>query len=137
MKKLNKKLTLSLSKGFTLLEMLIVLGIIATLIAIASISYSTAQKKSRDSRRKGDLKTVQQAFEQYYSICGYSYPVINSGLVPTIGCFSSGAILMPTAASDPRTSTPYPMPTSSASEYQICAVLEAESPSNYCITNQQ
>jgi len=137
MKKLHKIFTFNKSKGFTLLEMLIVLGIIATLIAIASISYSTAQKKSRDSRRKSDLKIVQNALEQYYSVCGYSYPVIGGGIVPTIGCLSSGAVLLPTAAVDPRTITPYLVPTSTASQYQICATLESESPSDYCLTNQQ
>lgn len=126
-------------KGFTLLEMLIVLGIIAVIITIASVAYSSAQKKSRDSRRQSDLKAVQSAMEQYYSICGYTYPVAvggSGGFVPTIGCTNPAAILMSTPAADPRTATPYLMPTSAASQYKICTTLETDS-STFCVTNQQ
>lgn len=53
--------------GFTLLELLVVISIIGILIAMGMAAYSTAQKKSRDARRKGDIKQVQNAFEQYYA----------------------------------------------------------------------
>jgi len=67
-KKLFKKLS------FTLLEMLVVIGIVGILIGMGAVSYSTAQKKARDAKRKQDLKAIQNAFEQYYSICNYRYP---------------------------------------------------------------
>lgn len=123
--------------AFTLIEMLVVLGIIALVITIASISYSTAQRKSRDSRRKSDLKAVQSAFEQYYSVCGFQYPAVVGGFVPTIGCASPATVFLPTAPVDPKNGTPYPLPTSSTSEYQVCVTLESETPSGYCVTNQQ
>ncbi|MFA5136909.1 MAG: prepilin-type N-terminal cleavage/methylation domain-containing protein [Patescibacteria group bacterium] len=127
----------NIKKGFTLLEMLIVLGIIAVIITIASVSYSTAQKKSRDSRRKSDLKVVQNAMEQYYSVCGFSYPVVVDGLVPTVGCSSPVTVLLPNSPLDPKTGSAYLMPTSTASIYQICATLEMETPANFCLQNQQ
>lgn len=123
--------------AFTLIEMLVVLGIIAIVITIASVSYSTAQKKSRDSRRKSDLKAVQSAFEQYYSVCGFQYPVVASGFVPTIGCASPATVFLPTSPPDPKDGTPYLLPTSSATEYQVCVTLESESPSGFCVINQQ
>ena len=126
-----------LTIAFTLIEMLVVLGIIAIVITIASVSYSTAQKKSRDSRRKSDLKAVQSAFEQYYSVCGFQYPVVAGGFVPTIGCASPATVFLPTSPPDPKNGTPYLLPTSSASEYQVCVTLESESPSGYCVINQQ
>ena len=61
-------------KGFTLLELLVVISLIGLLVGIGSVSYTSAQKKSRDARRKGDLKAVQNAFEQYYSENGSIYP---------------------------------------------------------------
>ncbi|PIY68597.1 hypothetical protein COY90_05155 [Candidatus Roizmanbacteria bacterium CG_4_10_14_0_8_um_filter_39_9] len=124
------------SSAFTLLEMLIVLGIIAIIISIASVSYSTAQKKSRDARRKSDLKLIQSSFEQYYSLCGYQYPVGSGGAVPTVGCTSPVAIILPTVPVDPR-STPYPMSVSTSSTYTICTTLEVETPASYCLSNQQ
>lgn len=57
----------NLLKGFTLLELLVVISIIGILIALGTVSYSTAQKKSRDAKRKADIKNIQNGFEQYYS----------------------------------------------------------------------
>lgn len=53
--------------GFTLLELLVVISLIGLLVAIGSVSYTTAQKKSRDARRKSDMKAVQNGFEQFYA----------------------------------------------------------------------
>lgn len=58
-----------IKKGFTLLELLVVMGIIAVLIALGAVSYASAQKKARDAKRLGDLKAIQNAMEQYYSVC--------------------------------------------------------------------
>ncbi|PIW08190.1 hypothetical protein COW38_01240, partial [Candidatus Collierbacteria bacterium CG17_big_fil_post_rev_8_21_14_2_50_45_7] len=44
-----------MKKGFTLIELLVVITIIATLIGVASVSYSRATKSARDARRKTDL----------------------------------------------------------------------------------
>ena len=62
------------NKGFTLLELLVVIGIMAILISLVSVSYTNAQKSSRDARRKQDLKIIQNAMEQYYTQSSYNYP---------------------------------------------------------------
>lgn len=54
-------------RGFTLLELLVVISLIGLLVGIGSVSYTSAQKKSRDARRKGDMKAVQNGFEQFYA----------------------------------------------------------------------
>src|SRR3989344_2881534 len=56
-----------LNRGFTLLELLVVISLIGLLVTIGSVSYTSAQKKSRDARRKGDMKAVQNGFEQFYA----------------------------------------------------------------------
>jgi len=65
----------SLEKGgFTLFELLVSISIIGILTALASVAFSGAQKKARDSRRMQDVKLVQTAAEQYYSQNNYQYP---------------------------------------------------------------
>lgn len=59
--------------GFSLLELLVVVSIIGILIAVAAAAYSTAQKRGRDAKRRGDVKAMQSAFEQYYADNDSSY----------------------------------------------------------------
>lgn len=65
-----------MKKSFTLLEMLVVIGIIAILVTIGFASYSTVQKKARDSKRQSDLKAFQSSIEQCYSVNSFTYPNI-------------------------------------------------------------
>ncbi len=53
--------------GFTLVELLVVIAIIGILASIVTVSVAGAQKKSRDSKRIGDLKVIQVALATYYA----------------------------------------------------------------------
>lgn len=64
------------SNGFSLIELLVVIVIISILIGAASVSYAKTQQKSRDARRKTDLKAIQQALEQYHTK-NNTYPTLN------------------------------------------------------------
>ncbi|KKP86826.1 MAG: Fimbrial protein [Candidatus Roizmanbacteria bacterium GW2011_GWA2_35_8] len=123
-----------MKKSFTLLEMLVVIGIIAVLVSVGVSSYSTVQKKARDAKRKSDLKTIQSAMEQYYSVCGYKYP---GSLSTSIYCASPTIGIMPVVPKDPKTITPYPCNPCTTSDYTVCTTLESETPSGYCIYYQQ
>lgn len=82
MKKINKKIF-----GFTLVEMLVVISIIAILSAILAGGYVNSQKSSRDAARKINLKSISDALNSYYADYG-SYPDPND-LIDSQGGFSS------------------------------------------------
>lgn len=116
-----------MKKGFTLFELLVSISIIAILVAIASMSYSTASKKARDSRRVEDISAIQKAAEQYYSQNSYAYP-------PTTNDFVTSGVmqLWPT---DPKgvgwTAYVYNI----ATTYCVCAAVENSALGNSSANN--
>jgi len=126
------------NKGFSLLELLVVIGVISVMLAIAVSSYSTTQKKARDARRMSDLKTIQQAAEQYYSICGYSYPNFTSGASYAITCSDPAQTILPTEKLplDPKNLNPYTCDgTCDDTHFTLCATPELGG--TMCVSNQQ
>lgn len=73
MKKILK--AFSQNKGFTLIEMLIVVAIIGMLAVASTQNVGQAVAKARDTRRKADVKAISDAFEMYYQDNG-SYPAL-------------------------------------------------------------
>lgn len=127
-------------RGFSLLELLVVIGIVSILLAIAISSFSTAQKKSRDAKRQADLRTIQQAAEQYYSICNYVYPTFSAGVRGPIICTNPSQAIIPTdkLPFDPKSTTPYLCKngsTCNTSEFTLCATPELGG--TICVSNQQ
>lgn len=60
-------------KGFTLLEIMIVVGIIGILVSVVGINASESGQRSRDARRQADLKILQASIELYKNKNG-NYP---------------------------------------------------------------
>ena len=84
-------------KGFSLFELLVTISIIGILTAIASVSFSSAQKKARDARRLEDISNVAKAAETYYSLSNYVYP---SNTNPWI--LGSGETILAVFPKDPK-----------------------------------
>ena len=65
--KISKKLQFRLTAraGFTLVEIMIVVGIITLLAAIAVPGFLRARKRAQASRVKDDLRLIDAAVEQY------------------------------------------------------------------------
>ena len=127
--------------GFTLLELVVVMAVIALLSTIGLNSYGAVQKRARDAKRKTDIRAVQSALEQYYSACGYNYPPPVGNFYNSINCASPPISIMPTVPIDPKPPTLYycqpPMTNCTNSRYTICAALEADTAPSFCVSNQQ
>jgi general secretion pathway protein G len=67
-------------KAFTLIELLVATTIIAVLIAIGTVSYSSVSRKSRDSKRRSDVEQIRASLEMYRADNG-NYPANESDLV--------------------------------------------------------
>lgn len=64
------------SKGFTLVELLVAISIIAIISGIGFMSLGAVQRSGRDAQRESDLRTIQSALQQYYADKNF-YPVSN------------------------------------------------------------
>mgnify|MGYP000193852366 CR=1 FL=1 len=62
-----------LNSGFTIIELLVAMGIIGLLAVFLIASYSAGQAKARDGRRKADLAIIKVALESYFNDRGM-YP---------------------------------------------------------------
>jgi len=126
-------------KGFSLIETMITIAIIAVVTTVSVTSYMVAIRKGRDARKKMDLHEIESAMEQYYNSCNFTYPTIVSGqTLSQIYCVANNTVIMPKVPVDPR-GTPYICPaatTCSSAGYAICSKLE-ENNSDYCVTSRQ
>lgn len=77
------------SKGFTLIEMLVVIAIIAILASIVITSVSSFQKSARDTRRIADLRNMQSYLELYFTKCGH-YPGVSDSVAACSAVISGG-----------------------------------------------
>lgn len=115
-------------QGFTLIELLIVITIIGILVATGTYSWQSAQIKARDSRRKSDLKAIQQALESYFQSNGQYPPNGVTSCSDTQGAIKT--VLEPAYITalpkDPTAAgtTNYYYNKISASSYQLYAILE-------------
>ncbi len=58
-------------RGFTLIELMVVISIISLLSSIVLATVKTTQMKARDTRRKQDLHQIRIALNLYYNDKGY------------------------------------------------------------------
>lgn len=102
--------------GFTMIELLVVVGIIAILATIIFVYFKGAQAKARDSKRKGELRQIENALVIYQDNNGGMYSNSLQDLVPQY---------MPKVPQDPKTGSPYLYKASAQRNYyEIDANLE-------------
>jgi prepilin-type N-terminal cleavage/methylation domain-containing protein len=72
------------SKGFTLIELMIVVAIIGILSAIAIPKFADLIRKSNEGATKGNLGAIRSAMSIYYGEMEGWYPTTNPGPIMTM-----------------------------------------------------
>lgn len=69
-------------KGFTLIELMVAISIVAILATVGVVLFSNAQKNARDGKRRADIDAISRALEVHYqdaTFCPtYTYCAPNS-----------------------------------------------------------
>ncbi len=132
------------NKGFTLIELLISITVISILIGMGALSWNSGQVKSRDSRRKADLKTIAQSLDSYFlqngeyppkgavgTVCGQIYNL--SYLGTTISSLLVPAFLpkLPLDPTYPSSTSDYFYLRTGPASYKVYAILENPNDQEY------
>ena len=89
MKELTNDKSRIRANGFTIVELLIVIVVIAILAAISIVAYNGIQERARDSQRKSDLSAIAKAMSLYKVDHG-GFPSTAYGCSSGIGGSGSG-----------------------------------------------
>ena len=73
----------TLQKGFTIVELMIVIVVIAILATISTVSYTNIQNRARDTTNKVDVQTIVRVAEMVYSETGAFPTGANSAALRT------------------------------------------------------
>ncbi len=74
--------------GFTLIELMVVVAVVSILVGIATPKFEIFQKKTRDSARHLDVRTIMLAMDGYFLSYG-EYPRTQGAALPHGGWASS------------------------------------------------
>lgn len=150
------------TKGFTLVELLVVITVIAILSAIGLAVFNGVQPRARNDARRADLGSISKALEvnktnsSYVALADSQFA---TGKIPlkdpqglvycgnvTVNSTPSDITAVPTAsvctpsADYSPISTTVPVPAAGATSWKICTWLESEggNPAGvYCIKSAQ
>ena len=70
-------------KGFTIIELLVVITVIAILVGLALPRFKGMQDEGNIAKVKGELRTLQSAVESYYIHNNNAYPATGASALQT------------------------------------------------------
>lgn len=116
--------------GFTFIEILVVVTIIAILTTIGTVSYSAVSRRSRDAKRLADLEQIRAALELCRTEEG-TYP--SDDIITDNEIVCSGNTYLSPVPDDPKNTGIYVYDYNyiGATQYTVCANLETPS---QCVT---
>lgn len=132
---------ITMKKGYTLIELVVAMTIIALLFTVGVVSYTKANERSRNAKRKNDIEQIRSALEMYR---------VDKGSYPDLACsapcstWSSASALssllipdfMPSIPADPGTGDYQYLPTDGTGVkfygYCLSTALESENPDDTC-----
>lgn len=114
-----------MNKGFTFIELLVVVTIIGVLTTIGVVNFQSTNQRARDGKRQADLEQVRTALEIARSDSeANTYPTDVDALV-------TGGY-MPSLPTDPKNFSYNYSPSADYRTYSLCAHLEKGGTNDYC-----
>lgn len=99
------------SRGFTVVELVVVVVVVGVLVALTAVGFSQQQSSARDTQRDSAALTVQEALEKYYQENG-EYPSVpaltnsNPNTVANLIKVDVAALKMPRSTTDMAIAAP-------------------------------
>ena len=103
-------------KGFTIVELLIVIVVIGILATLVIVTFTGVQEKARDSQRQTDINALDSHLAAFYATYG-AYPTVAQLQAGTwVSTYMKG--LDPAALLAPNSTTPISAAASTKDKYQ-------------------
>lgn len=118
--------------GFTLIELLVVIAVVAVIVSLTVVGLTSVRGKSRDSKRVGDIRQIQNALEMYYN-ANNNYPTAITFGNPIVD--PGGVTYMAKVPSAPTTVDGSCTSDNNAYTYTYSASIPSSYSLTYCLGN--